>query len=82
MCVGSSGVEVRELLTSLSPCCSQEMRIRDVEKARHFACVLLGCLRIMLFLLLWYIKHFSSYLVFHGMWPGVKSLEELSALFG
>jgi len=64
--VGAGG----ELLTGLSPCCSQEMGTGDGEKARHLACVLLGYLHITLFLLLWYIKPFSSYLVFHGVWPG------------
>lgn len=35
-----------------------------------------------LFLLLWYIKRFGSYLVFHGMGSGGKSLEQFSILFG
>lgn len=35
-----------------------------------------------LFLFLWYIKCFGSYLVFHGMGFGGKSLEQLSIPFG
>ena len=63
-----------ELLTGPSPWRSQGLGTEDGGKARHLACMLLGCLCITLFMSLWYIKRFSSYLVFHGVCPGGEIL--------
>lgn len=44
-CVEEAVASVRGwLLTRRSPCCSREMEAGNGEKARHLACVLLGCL--------------------------------------